>query len=80
MTQFHPQYVKMQQYTGRVSVRIERLNAGGYTSDGCYFGLGLRLYFCQDEDGIYETYVRAIDRQDAVSKMRQLYPKAKIRG
>lgn len=67
-------------YTGRVYVRRERLNSGGYTSDGCYFGVGSPLYFCQDYDGLYETYVRATCREDAVAKMRQIYPNAKIKG
>ena len=66
-------------YTGKVSVRRERLNSGGYTSDGVYFGIGSPLYFIQDEDGIHDDYVRASDREDAVEIARGIYPKAKIR-
>lgn len=67
------------EYTGRVSVRRERLNSGGYTRDGVYFGVGEPLYFAQDDDGHYSVYYRATDREDAVAIARQCYPKAKIR-
>lgn len=68
-----------QTYTGKVSIRHERLNQGGYTRDGVYFGLGPRLYFMQDEDGHFENYFRATDREDAVAIARKIYPVAKIR-
>jgi hypothetical protein len=66
-------------YTGKVSVKRERINQGGYTSDGVYFGIGSPLYFMQDEDGFYDGYFRASDREEAVEIARQRYPKAKIR-
>ena len=66
-------------YTGRVSVRRERLNQGGYTRDGVYFGVGEPLYYIQDADGHYGDYYRATDRGDAVEIARRCYPKAKIR-
>jgi hypothetical protein len=69
-------------YRGRVSVTHERLNQGGYRSDGTYFGVGSRLYFVQDEDGEclpHGHYFRATDRQDAVAFARGMFPNAKIR-
>lgn len=67
-------------YTGRVSVTRERLNSGGYTRQGVYFGVGSPLYFFQDEDGAHSDYIRASDRQDAIEQVRQIYgPWAKIR-
>ena len=68
-----------QNYTGKVSVTNERLNQGGYTRDGVYFGVGQLLYFIQDEDGFYGNYYRASDRAEAVEIARERYPLAKIR-
>jgi hypothetical protein len=66
-------------FTGKVSVRKERLNMGGYTTDGVYFGSGEPLYFVQDEDGIYDHHFRASCREDAIEKARDFYPLAQIR-
>lgn len=66
-------------YTGKVSVKRERLNSGGYTRDGVYFGVGEPLYYMQDEDGIYDNYFRASCREEAIEIARDTYPKAKIR-
>lgn len=66
-------------FQGKVSLRKERLNQGGYTRDGVYFGCGEPLYFVQDEDGIYDDYFRASCREEAIEKAREIYPLAKIR-
>lgn len=67
-------------FQGKVSLRKERLNQGGYTRDGVYFGLpGVPLYFVQDEEGIYDNYFRASCREEAIEKARDIYPLAKIR-
>jgi hypothetical protein len=68
-----------QNYTGKVSVTRERLNQGGYTRDGIYFGVGQSLYFVQDEDGFFDQYFRAADRAEAVEIARERYPNARIR-
>lgn len=68
------------QFTGRVSVRRERINSQGYLSDGTYFGVGAPLYFIQDEEGIWDDYVRASCRAEAVEIARDRYPVAKIRN
>lgn len=67
-----------QAYTGRVYVRRERLNSGGYTSDGCYFGVGEPLYYITDYDGVHGDYVRASCRAEALDKARKIYPIGKI--
>ena len=66
-------------YTGKVSVRRERLDSDGYTKDGAYFGTGSPLYFVQDEDGIYENHFRASCRDEAIEIARETYHLAKIR-
>jgi hypothetical protein len=68
-----------QNYTGKVSVTRERLNQGGYTRDGIYFGVGQSLYFMQDEDCFYGIHFRASDRTEAVEIARERYPNARIR-
>ena len=68
------------QFTGRVYVQKQRLNSGGYTSDGIYFGVGEPLYFAQDEEGIWSDYYRASCRDEAVEIARDRYPLAKIRN
>ena len=69
----------LREYTGNVSIRKVRLNQGGYTDDGIYFGVGEPLYYFQDEDGFYEDYLRASNRADAIEQVRDFYPTAKIR-
>lgn len=66
-------------YTGKVSVTRERLNQGGYTRDGVYFGIGQPLYYMQDEDGFDQQYFRATDRTEAVEIARERFPNARIR-
>jgi len=68
------------QFTGRVYVQKQRLNGGGYTDDGIYFGIGEPLYYAQDEEGIWGDYYRASCREEAVEIARNRYPLAKIRN
>jgi hypothetical protein len=81
MTTLWPSEIKeiCQNYTGKVSVTRERLNQGGYTRDGVYFGIGQPLYFMQDEDGVFDAYFRASNRTEAVEIARERYPNARIR-
>ena len=65
-------------YTGKVYVRRERLNSGGYTADGCYFGIGEPLYYVTDYDGIHSDYFRASCREEALEKARDIYPIGKV--
>ncbi len=67
------------EYTGRVSIRKERVNKGGYIYGGVYFGVGEPLYFAQDEDGLWGDYFRASDRNEAIAIMRERYPIAQIK-
>lgn len=72
-------------YTGKISIRREYLNSQGYTRCGVYFGVGLPLYFVQDEDGEHAgdgfgEYIRAADRESAVFKVRKYFPLAQIRN
>lgn len=66
-------------FTGKVSVRKIRLNQGGYTDCGCYFGVGEPLYCFEDEEGVFADHIRASSREDAIEQVREFYPLAKIR-
>ena len=55
-----------------------RLNSGGYTSTGQYFGIGAPLYHYQNDEGDIYDYVRAYDRQDAKQRVLARYPDAKF--
>ena len=66
-------------YTGKVYIQKQRVNAGGYIAGGIYFGCGAPLYFVQDEDGLWDDYIRASDRADAIEIVRKRYPLAQIR-
>jgi hypothetical protein len=67
-------------YSGRVHVQRVRLNSGGYTDSGCYFGTGAPLYCIWDDDYICSDHVRAYDRADALQIARDRYPLARIAG
>lgn len=67
-------------FTGKVYIQKQRLNQGGYTDDGIYFGTGEPLYFAQDEEGLWDGYFRASCRAEAVEIMRERYPLARIRN
>ena len=70
------------EYKGKVTLYREPLDRGGYTRTGVYFGVGLRLYFMQDEDGEclpHGQYFRATDRQDALVIARYHFPRGRFR-
>lgn len=51
-----------------VSIQRVRLNAGGYDSCGCYFGIGQPLYRATDASG-NSIHIRAMDRKTAGQKI-----------
>lgn len=53
-------------------VRRLRLNNGGYTSSGTYYGLGAPLYECFNAREY--LVLRASDRQDAIAQLRNHIP------
>jgi ribosomal protein L20 len=57
----------------KYTLRHQRLNSGGYTSTGYYFGNGQRLYWYCSDNQIHHGYLRAIDRKDAKRKIRSQY-------
>lgn len=73
----------------KFELKRERLNSGGYTSGGSYFGTGQPLYVyvgrveTTDNHGAPDTmqvylHLRAHDREDAKAQIRKRYPKAKF--
>ena len=60
----------------RVYLTRERLDRGGYTSWGQYFGLGVPLYRFSTDDGEIDGWVRAADREKAKEKIWRDYPRA----
>jgi hypothetical protein len=66
-------------YTGRVTLNQVPLNQGGYTSAGVYFGVGPKLYYMADYEGMREEFFRAYDRQEALEMAREVYPKGVFR-
>jgi|HubBroStandDraft_2_1064218.scaffolds.fasta_scaffold54336_3 hypothetical protein len=50
-----------------------RLNQGGYTDTGTYFGIGMPLYLFETEDGDISEYVRAYSRNDAIALIKVKY-------
>ena len=54
-----------------------RLNGGGYTPEGYYFGRGAPLYYYQSDDTPEDNgYIRALTRESAKEQVRRYYPKA----
>lgn len=47
-----------------------RLNSGGYTNSGYYYGNGNPLYWYCSDDGIAEGTIRVNDRADAKAFVR----------
>jgi hypothetical protein len=62
----------------KLTLRHIRLNSGGYDRNGTYFGIGQRLYWYANEAGDIDAMLRADDRWDAKSKIRNLYPYARF--
>jgi hypothetical protein len=58
----------------RFYLRRIDINKGGYDSDGIYFGIGKPLYYFTN--GLVYDYLRATDRGDAISKVKDMYPGA----
>jgi hypothetical protein len=52
------------------------LNAGGYDSNGTYFGHGGPLYWCASESGNVDFMLRAATREAAKEQVRKTYPAA----
>jgi len=67
------------EYTDRVTLTEVRLDQGGYTSCGVYFGVGAKLYYMADYDGHREEYFRAAARPEALAYGREVYPQGKFR-
>jgi hypothetical protein len=53
-------------------LRLHRvyLDSGGYDKGGAYWGIGLPLYYAEDQAGRFR-YLRAEDRADAKSRFPQ---------
>lgn len=60
-------------------IRI-KLDAGGYTSTGLYFGRGLPVYWYAMPDGntYIEDYIRARDRDAAKAEVVAKHPKRRV--
>jgi hypothetical protein len=67
--------VPMAKNTAEMFVTLHRvtLNRDGYDRDGCYWGIGLPLYYHSSFDGSVEGYLRASDRESAVFKAEKLH-------
>lgn len=68
-------------YEGLIAIRKVRINSGGYTDKGEYFGVGQPVYHVtdvSDQDDL-DCHIRAADREDAKRIVLAQFPKAKIR-
>lgn len=50
----------------KINIRRERLNHGGYTRSGHYFGTGAPLFQIEDDETGRTLYIRARDRAAAI--------------
>jgi len=57
-----------------------RLNQGGYDSSGRYWGIDRPLfnYWFDDEDVSREDYIRANNREHAITLITKIYPNLKF--
>ena len=55
-----------------------RLDAGGYTATGAYYGTGAPLFYFQSECETHSGWMRARNRWDLRRKLRARYPDAKF--
>lgn len=62
----------------KLYLRRIHLDAGGYDSNGTYFGHGRPLYWYADADGNVDAMQRADSRELAKSFIRSRYPKARF--
>lgn len=59
----------------KLALRKVRLDAGGYDSNGTYFGTGgWPLYWIASSDGAIDYMIRAESRPQARAIVRQRYP------
>ncbi len=63
-----------------IDITWHRLDRGGYTSTGEYFGSGVRVYAvdCDTGEHVRTFWVRAPNRQALRTALRRLYPLSKI--
>lgn len=54
----------------KLTLRRVRLNKGGYTSSGHYYGIGQHLYFCISDEGDIDMFLRACNRTHAKEQIR----------
>jgi len=66
-------------FKDRLTLRRIRLN-GDYDHLGTYWGSGAPLYWCASDDGLLELTLRASSREQAMSRVREQYPKAMFYG
>lgn len=66
------------EFSGRLYLRHVPLNTGGYDRFGTYWGLGGRIYWAADVDGLVDVCVRALDRDGAKDQVRILRPHARF--
>jgi hypothetical protein len=54
------------------------INSQGYDPDGCYWGIGPRLYHCipPEIEGYEDWFLRARNREDAKVIVRAKWPNA----
>ena len=65
--------------TPKLHLYAVRLNSGGYTSTGRYYGVGQTLYSVESADESNIGFeIRASDREHAKSIVRECYPKARF--
>lgn len=67
-----------EEYSPKVTLRKQRLDSGGYDSQGAYFGIGEPLYWAATDDGKYDETFRAEDRKEAKEHVRQTIPAARF--
>lgn len=69
-------------FSGKFALRREKLDQGGYTSRGQYFGVGAPLFRYSGEglengtEVYIDDYIRARDHKDAKAKIQATYPLA----
>jgi hypothetical protein len=55
-----------------------RINSGGYTDTGYYYGVGQPVYCFVSADGADGAVFRAANRDAAKAKLRAIYPTAEF--
>ena len=63
------------------SLRVVRLDSGGYDQGGAYWGArprGTQLYYFEGPVSDINGYVDGKSREDAKSKVRELHPNARF--